>query len=175
SGGDPDRQHPALPGVGIGDRDLPWTPLDRLLDPQGDRRLRVAAGLGDVPEPSRSAEARRAASPPAPRTVGAEKHLEKVAEPRAAGALEIPEVEAAAPLAEPLIARRRAARPVPVGTELVVLPALVRILQDLVGLADLLELDLGLRVLVDVGMELARHLPVCLLDVLLGRVLLDSQ
>src|SRR3954468_196860 len=177
--GDLDRQRLALPRIRVRDGDLPRAAADRLLDRQSDRRLGVASRLGAAAEAgARSSETRRAAAPPAPRATS-EEHLEEVAEPRAAAGA--PEV--AAPLAEvevdPLPPRRRTAlapaHPIPVGAELVVLLPLVRVLQDLVGLADLLELDLGLRVLVDVRMKLPRHLPVRLLDVLLGRFLLDAQ
>src|SRR5436309_3199872 len=192
---DPDlRQESPLAGGRIGESDLFGATLHGLLDRDGEGRLGVAAGLrlGREPLAAEAAEPRRAAGrrppPPAPRTAAAEQHLEEGAEPFVARATtaprEIAEVEpATAAVAEVevdvLPARRStaAALPgaVPGGAELVVLLALVRVLEHLVGLADLLELDLGLGVLVHVRMELARQLAVRLLDVLLGRVLLDAQ
>src|SRR4029079_1095380 len=59
--------------------------------------------------------------------------------------------------------------------ELVVLLALVGVLQDLVGLGDLLEAVLGPRLFRDVGMELTRQLAVGALDLLLGRRPLDAE
>jgi len=56
------------------------------------------------------------------------------------------------------------------GAELVVGRALLRVLQHLVRLADLLELGLGVRLLADVRVVLARELAVRLLDLVGARV-----
>src|SRR5256885_1855083 len=63
--------------------------------------------------------------------------------------------------------------PLPVGTERVVAPALLGIGEDLVGFVDLLET--GVLPLVDVGVVLARELPVRGLDGLLVRAPVDAQ
>ena len=64
----------------------------------------------------------------------------------------------------------------PVGAELVVLLALLRIAEDLVRLVDLLELRLGRLVAgVHVGMMLAGELAVRLLDLFLRRALGDAE
>src|SRR6185295_2749513 len=175
--GNPHRQVAPLTAARIGERDLPGAALNRLFQRDLERRLGVAAGLG--PEPWLSPEA-PAAAPPAPGTTGPEEHLEEVAEPPATAAAEAAEIEAAVAEVElgALPARRRRsglARVLPRRAELVVLLALLRILQDLVGLADLLELELGLGVLVHVRVVLARQLPVRLLNVLLAGVFLDPQ
>ena len=57
----------------------------------------------------------------------------------------------------------------PVGPELVVGRALFRVLEDFVRLLQLLEPLLGVLLLADVGMELARELAVGALDLILGR------
>ena len=58
--------------------------------------------------------------------------------------------------------------------ELVIAGALVGIGEDLVGLVDLLEFGLGVRLVVDVGVILGRQLAVCPLDLGLGSVLFDA-
>src|SRR6185312_16283571 len=64
----------------------------------------------------------------------------------------------------------------PVGAELVVLAALLRIAQDLVGLVDLLEASLGRFVAgVHIRMMLAGELPVRLLQFLVRRRLRHSE
>ena len=64
----------------------------------------------------------------------------------------------------------------PVGAQFVVLAALVRVAEHLVGLVDLLEARLGgLVARVDVRVDLARELAVRLLDLLLGRGLRDAE
>ena len=63
----------------------------------------------------------------------------------------------------------------PVGAELVVGRALLGVLQDLVGLARVLEFRFRARVLVDVGMIGARELAVGALDVVLAGVSLDAE
>ena len=64
----------------------------------------------------------------------------------------------------------------PVGAQLVVLPALLRIAEDLVRLVDLLELRFRRLVArVHVGMVLARQLAVRLLDLLFRRRLGDAE
>ena len=74
---------------------------------------------------------------------------------------------------EPLVPVRR--RPevlarLPVGAQLVIGGALLRILEHLVGLADLLETRLGVRLLADVGMVFPRQLAVGPLYLVLGGV-----
>src|SRR4029079_1660197 len=61
------------------------------------------------------------------------------------------------------------------GAELVVGRALLRILERLVGLGDLLEFILGARLLVHVRMVLLRELPVRLLDVVRARAARDPE
>ena len=63
----------------------------------------------------------------------------------------------------------------PVRAELIVGGALVGLAQDLVGLADFLELAFGAGILVHVGMEFARQLAVRALDLVLGRGPLDPE
>jgi hypothetical protein len=64
----------------------------------------------------------------------------------------------------------------PVGAQLVVLLPLLRIAEHLVGLVDFLELRLGRLVAgVDVGVVLARQLPVRALDLLVGGGLGDPE
>src|SRR6185295_1677454 len=64
----------------------------------------------------------------------------------------------------------------PVGAELVVLLALGRIAEDLVGLVDLFEFRFGRFVTrVDVRVMLARELPEGLLDLLLGGALRHAE
>ena len=62
-----------------------------------------------------------------------------------------------------------------IGAELVVGRALLRILEDGVGLLQVLEARLGMRVLADVGMKPAGKLAVCALDVVLARVARDTH
>ena len=109
---------------------------------------------------------------PAPRGAGpAENRLEEIAE--------LPCVVAAeAALVKPacrLPARRGAKAAVGLlrtqPAQLVVPGALFRVLEDLVGLAELLEAVLGIALLADVGMVFPRQLAVTGLDLLLvGRV-----
>ena len=63
----------------------------------------------------------------------------------------------------------------PVAAHLVVGGALLRVLQDLVGLVDLLEARLGVGHLADVGVVLAGELAVGLLDVVLRRAARDAE
>src|SRR5688572_13570252 len=63
----------------------------------------------------------------------------------------------------------------PVGAELVVGGALLRILQDLISLARVLELGFGVRFLVHVRMIGARQLAVGALDVVLAGVAVDAE
>src|SRR5262249_55890250 len=64
----------------------------------------------------------------------------------------------------------------PVGTELVVLFPLLGVAEDLVGLVDPFELRLGRLIAgIDVGVMLARELPVGLLDFFFARVLRDAE
>src|SRR6185312_1009956 len=182
------RQAPALAGRGIREGDLLLAALHGFLDGEGERRLGVAAALrtaliAEAAEPPGAA--RRRSPPRAAGSATAKQHVEERAEPlataHASHAAEIVEIESAATVAVVNIPTRRnaaAARlpgPVPGRAILVVLLALVRVLENLVGLADLLELDLGLGVLVHVRMELARQLLVRLLDLVLRGILLDAQ
>ncbi len=102
-----------------------------------------------------------------------EKAFEKIAEFRGVGV-----GESAAVKFESLIPVGRRAEiltGLPVGAELVVGRALLRILQHLVGLTDLLEALLGIRLLADVGMELARKLAVRTLNLVLRCVTLYAD
>src|SRR6185295_2532475 len=183
AGGDLHRQVASLAGARIGERDLPRAALDGLRERDLERCLDITAGLL-LPEAAETGGSGRAGAPPAAGTAAAEEHLEERAEAVAAAthAAEIAEIEAATAVAEievdVLPARRRRARlarTLPGGPELVILLPFVGVLQDLVRFTDLLELDLGSGVLVDVRVVLARQLPIRLLDVLLAGVLLDPQ
>ena len=63
----------------------------------------------------------------------------------------------------------------PVGAELVIGGALLGVLEHLVGFARILELRLGTRFLVDVGVEGARELAVGALDLLACGVAWDAE
>ena len=112
------------------------TPKTRLVELELDRDERVAAGAGAAARPA----GRRAA----------EERVHDVAEPAEAGA-----AEAAGPAAAAGVER--------VAAE-VDDAALLRVGQRLVGAGDLLEALLGRRVGVDVGVQVAGHLPVGALD-----------
>src|SRR5690606_6103842 len=63
----------------------------------------------------------------------------------------------------------------PVGAELVVAAAGLRVFQDGVGLADLLEALLGAGLFIDVGVVLTGEFAVGALDLVLGSVPLDAE
>jgi hypothetical protein len=117
--------------------------------------------------------AARAAETRSPAAHAAEERFEEVAElPRVrslgAGAREL---EAGVP-----VGGRTEILPLPpVGAELVVGCALLRVLQDLVGLARVLELGFRARLLVDVGVVGAREFAVGALDVVLAGISLDAE
>ena len=151
--------------AGLGHRHLQrdLRALDRLLEAQRDLGLEVAAALG-----ARSRGARRASSRtprPAPPAAAAEQVGEDVRE-RA-------RVEAAARAAG---ARRPGAAGERVEPAAVVLLALLRVAEHVVGVLDLLEALLGLGVAgVAVGVVLAHELAVRLLDLLRRRLLVDAE
>jgi hypothetical protein len=117
--------------------------------------------------------ARKAAASAASTPHAAEHLLEEIAELGGVG----PGVAAAAELEAGIPVGRGAEllTLLPVGAELVVGRPLLGVLQDLVGLAGVLELGLRVRRLVDVGMKGARELAVGALDLVLGGVSLDAE
>ena len=104
-----------------------------------------------------------------------EQRLEEVAE--AGGAGEFAAESAAAEVEPPLPSRGRPEllAVLPVLAEPIVGGPLPGVLQDLVGLADLLEARLGVRLLRDVGMVLAGETPVRALDVVRRRLARDPE
>ena len=106
-------------------------------------------------------------------SLAAEQRLEEVAVVRAIAGAEIApaELEAGIP------ARRRleVLPGLPLAAHLIVGGALLGILQHLVGLAQLLEARLGIGLLADVRMVLARQLAVGALDLVLRRAARQSE
>src|SRR5262249_47458300 len=82
---------------------------------------------------------------------------------------------AAAPKAAEPVRRRPKVLSRAVAAEAVVGGALLLVLQRLVGLGHLLELLLGVRLLGDVRVVLARELAVGLLDLVVGGAALDTE
>src|SRR5438105_7165852 len=79
-------------------------------------------------------------------------------------------IKSTAGLTAPLRRRLESARLVPIGAELIVLLALLRIAQDFVGFIDLLKFFFGrLLVLGDVGMIFARQFPERAFDLVIRR------
>ena len=75
----------------------------------------------------------------------------------------------------PVRGRTKVLARLPFRAEAVVSGALLRVLQDLVGLAELLEARLRVRLLAHVRMKLARELAVGPLDLVLGGVPVDAH
>ncbi len=135
-----------------------------LFERQRQARLHVLAALG-------GARLERPATRPASRTgrAATEDCLEELAEALAAAELAAAIAEVGVPVALATLPAGRRTEFSAVAAEapqLVVLRALVGILQHFVGLADLLEVRLGIRLLADVRVVFARETPVGLLDVL---------
>ena len=129
-----------------GHRERDLRAVDRLLEGDRDLGLEVAAALG--PRRPRATAGRRHAA--------AGRAAEQVGQDVAEAARSKPRPKPPAPPGPPAAERAGAA---------VVLLALVGVAEDVVGLPDLLEALLGLRVLrVAVGVVLARELAVGLLD-----------
>jgi hypothetical protein len=136
-----------------GDGDGHLRAADRLVERQRHRRLEVAPALGG-----------RLGARPAPGAAGraAEEVRQDVAE-----AAEVRPARAAATGERAAGAEHRAAP--------VVLPPLLLVGQDVIGLRDRLEALLGPGLLVGVRVMAARELAVGLLDVVLGGLLVDAQ
>src|ERR1700730_10667520 len=145
-----------------------------------DVRLHVVAALCAHLPASKSAAAK--CRPPA---AAAKKLLEEIAE---AGAVEFEldatvaaaiAIESAAWLAllrSPVRWRLKSSRLVPIGAELIVLLALLRIAQHLVSFINLLEFFFsGLFILRDIGMIFARQLAERALDFIVARRLGDAE
>src|SRR5207302_3897061 len=85
-------------------------------------------------------------------------------------------IKSTAGLTAPLRRRLKSARLVPIGAELIVLLALLRIAQDFVGFIDLLKFFFSrLLVLGDVGMIFARQFPERAFDLVIGRSFRDAE
>src|SRR5205814_4083551 len=156
-GGDLDDVLSALVRLGQGDLDLPFDVLP-LLRP-GPR-----AG-----PPSTDEVVHRRAAPEATVRGVPKERAEEIGEV-ARGLAEGIAAGARRPVVDPMevatgLAAHTLGVPLPIGPDRVVPLALLGIAEDLVGLIDLLEALLGLRLLVDVRVVLARQLPVGLLDV----------
>src|SRR5438552_2575125 len=155
-GGDLDDVLSALVRLGQGDLDLPFDVLP-LLRP-GPR-----AG-----PPSTDEVVHRRAAPEATVRGVPKERAEEIREV-ARGLAERIAAGARRPVVDPMevatgLAAHTLGVPLPIGPDRVVPLALLGIAEDLVGLIDLLEALLGLRLLVDVRVVLARQLPVGLLD-----------
>ncbi len=75
----------------------------------------------------------------------------------------------------PIGRRLEIAAGLPIGTELVVCLALLRVLEDLVGLFHLLEARLGVRLLADIGMIFSGQLAIGPLDLIGSRVASNAE
>jgi hypothetical protein len=143
---------------------------------EGELELGLEVGTASAfAEPA--AEARSAGA-------AAEHLLEEVGDPRevrevAAVAEAEPNLLEAAAVGAAEASESRCARAVvtrlPVGAEPVVAPPLLGVAQHVVGLGDLLEALLGSRLLVHVGVVLARELPVRPPDLLVARPPGDTE
>src|SRR6184192_2298257 len=140
-------------GPGAAQRNRAGRSVQRFLERDHNVCFNIRSALDGCSSSTKSAESRAAAA-------AAEKRFEEIAESRptkfklhVAAAVTAPLIKSATGLTAPLRWRLESARLVPIGAELVVFLALLRIAQDFVGFVNLLKFFLGgFLVLGHVGM-----------------------